>query len=621
MKKVLAFVLCLCMALGICAFAVSAETDVFEVKDGAVLEFETYAGEENKDMYVFENPQDGKPAYPYGGVVACEEASAGAYLGLSERNGAGNMTFTIPVNVTESGLYDLEIMGTIGGNGEYLSVYTINVGDGELVAKYETEKGYTPPEGTHEAEGGYTAPDYKFYPMNYVRTRAYIPAGEQNIVVEAQTNTNELTGIGVKMALDYLSFNKVVLPEADLENGIVIEMEDFIPYINYTFDEEGSNSAAKVEEAKASGGAVMDMTERSHVAAIEFDVPFVIKESGWYDLNLVASTSNNSDTSVLSLKDGEDEWINNWVNSGYASKEALYFGEVDTPFRWYSVYDHETSRYIEAGEYNLKASAVSITNQANATKFVADCLKITPVNMELPADGTIELENAKNFFSPWKPGSSVADGDASVTMLHTYGGEDVVAGIPVIFPESGYYDITFLGTPWNNNGLSKIDISIDGTLIMDNDNTKYGNALGYDYKQYLPAYEFTKEFVYIEEGVHNVSVAAFVREPDNPLNECAFGMDSITFVRAEDQVSVNTSEKTLTITAFYGAPTSGSFIAVAYKDNQLVGIVSFDEVDRTIFDAVIPYDCDGTPDTVKVFVWEDLASVAPVVKAKTIAVK
>ena len=156
---------------------------------------------------------------------------------------------------------------------------------------------------------------------------------------------------------------------------------------------------------------------------------------------------------------------------------------------------------------------------------------------------------------------------------------------------------------------------------MNNDETKGGEALGYDYKQYLPAYKFTKEFVYVSKGVHSVSIEAFVRKPDDPLNECAFGMDALVFDLIESEAILNAAQKKVDVTAYYGAPTSGEFVAVAYAGGKMVGATNFSEIDRTIFDAIIYYEGNVAPDTVKVFVLEDFDSVRPIVEPKIITVK
>ena len=139
MKKVLSFVLCLCMALGMSVFAVSA-VDVSEIKDGAVIEFEKFAGEANKDLYVFENLQESRK--PYGVAIMSDAVaengtglSGGGVLSLAERNGATSMTLTVPVSVTEPGWYNVTWYGTDGGeNADYLSNYTVSLGDASFTS-------------------------------------------------------------------------------------------------------------------------------------------------------------------------------------------------------------------------------------------------------------------------------------------------------------------------------------------------------------------------------------------------------------------------------------------------------------------------------------------------------
>ena len=456
----------------------------------------------------------------------------------------------------------------------------------------------------------------------FTKEYVYIEAGTYILNMEAIERDPENPANLCAYAADYLDFVKTELPEVSMAEGITLEMEDYADDIRYTYG-EGTNIVTITSAPLASGGKVLDMAEKTNITALEFDIPIVVAESGWYNVNLIASTSDTQSTSVLSIKNGEEEWVSNWKNSGYAGQETLYFGtEDDGHYKYYGVHNHQLARYIEAGEYNLTASAVAITNNPNATKFVADCLQVTPLKMEVSGATRIELEDMQNLFEPWKPSIGVADGDAAVSALWAYGGSDVKAELPLSFLESGYYDIRFFGTPYLKNGLSKINISIDGNPVLDNDEVKGGEALQYDYKEFLPAYKFEKEFIYIEKGVHNVTIEALMRDPDpEKNNECAFGMDAIEIAPVEDEAVVDTAEKRIEVTAYYGTPVSGEMIAVAYAGGKMVGIQSFNELDRTIFEAIIDYEGNVTPDTVKVFVWEEYNNIHPIEKEKIITVK
>ena len=520
-------------------------------------------------------------------------------------------SFTATLTFEESGYYDVSFHGTPWKNNDLSKInFYLN---GDLLMDNNN--------AVYGVDEGYLFSEYLPAWM-FTKKDVYIEAGTYTLMMEVITRDPNNPNNQCAQASDYLEFKKAQLPEISGQQATTLEMEDYVDDIRYTYG-NGTNKANITSAPLASGGAIMDMVEKTNITAIEFDMPIVVAESGWYKVNLIASTSDSQDTSVLYIKNGDDEWVNNWTHSGYAGKEKLYFGtDEDGHYKHYAAFNHQTVRYIKAGEYTLTASASAIENNPNATKFLADCLKFEPLNLEVSGATKFELEDMRTLFGPWVPSVSVAEENADVSVLLAYSGADVQVELPVYFEQTGYYDISFLGTPYKNNELSKINIYIDGELIMDNDETKGGEALNYLYKQYLPAYRFDKNFVYIGEGVHNVTVEGLMRNPDPEANnECAFGMDAIEFAPIEDQAIVDTDEKVVDVTAYYGTPVSGEMIAVAYAGGKMVGIQSFMEIDRTIFDAFIYYEGDVAPDTVKVFVWEEYNNLLPIEKEKIITIK
>lgn len=228
------------------------------------------------------------------------------------------------------------------------------------------------------------------------------------------------------------------------------------------------------------------------------------------------------------------------------------------------------------------------------------------------------MEDLQIMFGPWKPTIAAADGNADVSALWAYSGETVKAELPITFLESGYYDISFFGTPYQNNGLSKIKISVGGKLIMDNNEANGGQALGYKYKEHLPAYKFEKEKLYIPKGTYNVTIEALSRSESLG---CAFGMDAVTFKAVTEEAVVDTNAKSVHVTTLYDAPVSGEIVVASYVGDEMVGFDSFTETNINLFDAIVSYNGNVAPDTVKVFVWKDLTDVVPVMTGKVFEIK
>ena len=624
MKKALSFVLCLCMALSLSVFAVSAEVAAAEIADGAVIEFEDYSGEANKDLFVFTSETEGKPSRPYGGLIESDYTneegiglSGGGALGLAERTGATGMTFTIPVSVTEPGWYDVEWYGSDGGaKGEWLSRYTVSVGENTIdVAGNSTL--YFQPE-KENIKGDNT--DLYYYPIKLTKGRVFLTGDEENIVITALPNTNgESSGLGIKMVLDCVKFAKMELSAASWEKDAVMEMEEYIPHIRYTFVEGKTNSAGNKSEAKASGGAVMDMTERSNIQAMEFDIPVSIAKTGWYKINLVANNSDRSNTSILFIHEGDKELVNNNSKSGYAGSELLYFGgNDDGTYKYYGVYNHETAAYFTAGEHKLTASAVGITNNPNATKFLADCLKLSVMKTDVPAEGRrFELEDFQNYMS--RRSGVGTNAETNETFLTDLGGATTGYGTVLNFEKSGYYTVKFHGSPYLNNGRSKINFYIDGDLILDNNDAKHGVNEGYDFAQYLAAWMFTNEMVYIDAGERLLNVEILARDPNNPQHLCAHASDYLEFIPVNDEAALG--EGSVSVKAYFKDAVSGKAIVALYSDKEMVGVELYDEVDVKKLEKTVNYLGDKAPDTVKVMVWGDMDIFVPITEAKVITVK
>ena len=317
MKKVLSLILGMCMLVSVAAFAASAETAVPEIKDGAVIEFENYGGEENKDMFVFTSDTEGLPNKPYGVTVMSDyvteggaSLSGGGLLSLTERRGATGMTFTIPVTVSEPGWYHMEVLGTNGGeSGEYTSRYTVALGDSSLNVAGNGTTVFKPPAGTVQGD----STDIYYYPVCSTTGRIYVAESVQNVVITATPNTNGTSsGTGIKMVLDALRFTK--------EKAVAKVVDN-----NRTRLEFGASVSVEPEESYS-----VDFT-----VPVDGNYAFMLNKNKNY-YGYISASVKSGETEIWSVSNVSWDGANSGANKTYARLGKGTTGTValkkDTPY-------------------------------------------------------------------------------------------------------------------------------------------------------------------------------------------------------------------------------------------------------------------------------------------------
>ncbi len=610
MKKILSTLLAAILVLSACVTtAFAAETIQLSDKKSLTLEFENLA------EYIPVSLSVGKDSNPD------NKASGGDFLFSTWKSGP--IQFSLPIHVPAENLYTLELICSYGGWLSPIQVYLDSTENDAILSTTSS-----PSESLGETVG-YFNNSTDFPPRKFTASTT-LPAGDHDLIfyIDVRTAAN---GGGCAFVLDCLTFIPAVIPEAEevtvsASGKTVIEYEDYaefvlsgdVPYSGATIADD------EVTQAYASGGKVLNMSERTTLTDAVIHIPIYVEADGVYDLNhFIINANKGQYLSLCSLKlDGEQISVNN----GTGISEDLSYPNADGKPTYMSQY-YPMARYatritLTEGSHLLALEATPITtltNGAYGVKFFADCITIEPYEepkTEISGDTMIELEDyADKVYTtdeaPYNGGIGTNEKASGGKYFQiTYGSiEEAHIPIDVEVTNAGWYDIeSVMHAKENHLYVGKVQISIDGTEVLNNSN-KYiaedlsdGNTfLNSDFRMH----RFTNR-VYLTEGAQTLLVYCDNNTPDKKVK---FIIDYIRFLPAETRVSF-TSDK-VKVNAAYETDVQGIAVAAFYKDNQLTHLATKDISEATqIFD--IDTETAVQPDTVKVFLWDSLAGAKPV---------
>ena len=122
------------------------------------------------------------------------------------------------------------------------------------------------------------------------------------------------------------------------------------------------------------------------------------------------------------------------------------------------------------------------------------------------------------------------------------------------------------------------------------------------------------ETVYLPEGYHTVQVIA--ANPAAGTTRIA----AVEFEKADSRnaVMINASAGTCTFDFAIEAPAEGVVVMAVYSGEELVGVVSIPVTEEdTAVSETVPYT-GGQPDSAKLFIWNNLTDITPLVKNITV---
>ena len=383
--------------------------------------------------------------------------------------------------------------------------------------------------------------------------------------------------------------------------------------LNYT-DDDGLKHYLPSTDITPSGKAIYNSTPNYTLT-----VPVSVKKDTVFSLECVAATAGGDFNNYFSL--------NNDAPLYYAKRDVEGYENLNVSLldqSGYALAKFTFVLHIPAGTHNLK---YHIT-----TMFGLDYIKLTAITshdvVELSSNSETYAE-AETYSDSFLKGSSSTVTPSIMKNFSAYASNENIISFSNIVADTidlsfsvnaekaGLYNIASVMTcPEGNSGknyCSPITVSVNGTPVLDNakangtdysHENKFGSSNGN-----LSMYLYEKS-VYLNEGLNTIEFQAAHRSVDD---KCQFYFDYISFKPVVlDDVTIEGN--TVTGTVAYEEAVSGTLIVAAYANKELVGSYAVDANDQT--SAEISLDCTKAPDTVKVFVWEDLSNMVPVVTAK-----
>ena len=581
-----------------------------------------------------ENFNAGLPAsIKLGSSVNPENKTSGGDYLFTEWTAQPDVTISIPISVPKTNTYTIEY---IGSYASWLSDTKIFLDSTDSTALLSTKEQVSTAKSL-DGDAFYFHPNSKNplvtdFPAYQYTFTAELPAGEHTLILQTVVR-DEAYGAVCATAWDCVHFHPTVTPSADevtvsSEGKTVLEYEDYAEFI-LTEDELYSGATILENNSYASGGKLLDMSERTTLEDAVIHLPIYVEKAGLYNLShYITCASQGNYLSLCTLQiDGTTVLTN---DDSYAKDLSYPNSEGTATYAkaYYPMAQYDTQVTLTEGSHIITLEAIPIktlTHGAYGVKFIADCIEIAPYEepvTEIAGETNIEIEDQKsNVYTTdgvsYPNGSIGANEKASGGKYYYIGyGHLEEAYIPIKLNVAvpGWYDIeSVMHAKGTNAYVGNVHISIDDEEVLTNLNQYMVENLSEDntfVDSSFKMHRFTNR-IYLTEGEKFLKIYSPKTEADGKVK---FYMDYIRFIPAKTIVSF-TSNKAM-IDAVYESPVSGLVIAAFYNDDQLAQITtkSVTEAQCIQLDAIV----DATPDKVKVFLWDSLTNVKPLEKAITV---
>lgn len=298
-----------------------------------------------------------------------------------------------------------------------------------------------------------------------------------------------------------------------------------------------------------------------------------------------------------------------------------------------SLFEGANACYLQEGANTLQVD-VSYAEKAQygKWKFFADYIKFVPTKGTIIAsEGTvIEAENMTSQFPVEITGASGGKwiGKDAVTVA----GEEATTELKpiqtlVTFPESRYYDLSFVTTKWSSS-VSEISLHLGGNKIGGN---KEDQQIGVNVqdrftgtegaanwtKQWCNMMEYSKS-VWIEAGTYPLEIQIACCEHQDYTTVVKYFMDYVSFKPTADSVEKDDLNN-YTAKVYFGASVSGTAMIALYNGQEFLG-VSSKSVSEAQYVETSSVQTDKTVTKVKVFVWDGFENCIPQIVCKEIIV-
>ncbi len=537
-------------------------------------------------------------------IVSDTTASGGTYLDSVYENPGGTKYLDIPVKIYNGGYYTITPRLQ---DKKSESAYTLYV-DGSLKATLSTSS---------QALGWFET-----------GTKVLLTEGEHTISIRSTGASNHCRIVADCVTLTYDNPKVTVPAEGKLieaENNPLLKTYLKTTTKKTTTDEEGNETTTSevtevtdmittgttVEDASASGGSKISYNYWKHndssvtyLQKVTWDQPISVTKAGKYVITYTVNQSANYHAKIFALLDGVDLEQATSVGTGTPGLTTVTY-----------------LKDLTEGDHTVSVRAER--HAADNCTLVVDCVNIVPVESAFEAalvndekTSMVELETYKDSMFVGNTGklytaeNRVAESESysgGKALYSDYQNGTSPSSIYVTFPinvtETGKYDVEFSVT-----GVE--DYRSDGiTLYIDDVAKQTSNHAGYTT---LKTYEL--DSVSLTEGVHMVKL-----EITRRYNSNAHGtLDYIKFMPNEETTYDSTSGKAK---ASINVDTVGAVIIALYDADEKVCGVYTETITEAKSVKATEIVCATAPVTCKVFVWEDLININPLIDAREITIQ
>jgi len=277
------------------------------------------------------------------------------------------LVMTIPIDIEKAGWYDVDAFLLRGQT--YLSITTLrNQTRGTIL---RTTNGTNP----YRTNQIYSYKDQAGYQYE---SRVYMPAGEQNLILNIATRAEGTAG-GIFFWGDKITLTPVELPAEERavisENGGTIEYEAWTDYISNEMTVNVKDATTNPDN-KASGSSFIQFdtgTNRSY--EFYMDIPVTVEKSGVYDVELIASnlpTLIYFDGAATSLQRGK------MLDKTWSSNTGDYYC-----LKWFPAHPYTGRVYLTAGEHVFTTKSPLRAAENNDLANAYDCIRFTPAESKV----------------------------------------------------------------------------------------------------------------------------------------------------------------------------------------------------------------------------------------------
>lgn len=523
----------------------------------------------------------------------------GAYLRVdagSADTPLSNPSFKFALDIAESGYYDITYLAGRNLDG-WTSTLSIDI-DGVEIGKNDN--------ASTETISGY---DYEAYmPMTkYTKKEVWLEKGNRIVTVTVNKCKSQTAFDKYSFQLDYIEIAPKRVALISPDESTVIDFEEY-----------GTGGDSKnILYSEAHGNYLrVDVGEAGvEIKNPSFEFEVEVEESGYYDITYIAGRNLDGWTSTLSiLIDGVEIGKNDASSTqGVEGYEKVY--EQFMPMTKYT----KKGIWLEKGEKTVSVSVNKCSSQTAFDKYSFQLDYIEFVKSEeafviSPEQSTtIEFEEYASV-GVASNGTNTGSGTGYVRLTE----KDINPSFTVLVnvEKAGYYNIDYVTGYKDSSGISLVTFKMGEEIIGTNNDASRSVVSSFTdtWNNFMPMSKFYKKRVWLTEGETVLTVNV---EPRTTDGKYTFQADCITFAPCSDELTV--SGENVEAFTCYEEAVSGTPVLALYNGNELVCVSIGDVVDGENYVTTSAVTTE-TFNKAKVFIWNNMTDIIPVIGGKTLNV-